>query len=170
MGLETAAIIGYASVAASLAGAGISAYSSHQQGKAQERMAHHNAKIAQNAANNEALAASENAKRQRDENRRRLASIRGKMAKSGVNTGAGSAVDVLGTASSELELQALDLFRDSEIRRRNFQSQGAMSLFEGSQAKAAGNINAIGSLISGAGSAADSYVSGYDSGVFRTAS
>lgn len=168
MAVATTTVLAYAAIAATLAGAGISAYSAHQQGKAQEQMGKYNAKVAENAALNEAQTAAENAKRQREQNRRQLASIRARMAGGGQQIGAGSALDVLGTASSELELQTLDLFRDSEARRRQNLSQASMSRWEGAQAARAGNLNAMGSLLSGAGSASHNYVQYTQSGVLKT--
>lgn len=166
MGVETLAI---ASIAASLAGAGFSAYSSYQQGKSQEAMGEYNAKNLENAATAEADVSAENASRQRDANRRQLSAIRAQQAGSGVVTNRGSSLDVLGTAASELELQTLDLFRESGARQVGYANQAAVGRWEGSQAATAGKIGAIGSLIGGGMSALNSYQSGKQSGVFRTA-
>lgn len=134
-------------------GAGVSAYGQYQSGQAQEDMAKYNAKIQADAANNEAQAGAENARRQREENRRRLATMRTRIAGSGVNIGAGSSLDVLGEAAGELELQALDVFRDSDARQRQLKSQSVLTSFEGKQASRAGTIGATGTLISGLGQA-----------------
>lgn len=166
MGVETLAI---ASIASSLAGAGISAYSSYQQGQAQDAMANYNAKNAENAATAEADVASENATRQREANRRQLSAIRAKMAGSGVVQSRGSSLDALGTAASELELQTLDLFRESDARQVAYGNQARVGRWEGEQAAQAGKIGAIGSLIGGGFSAWNSYQDGKNVGVFRTA-
>lgn len=168
MGLDVLTIAAYASIATSLAGAGYSAYASHQQGKAEEKMANYNAKLAQQEARNAELTAQENAKRQRKENRHRLAAIRSKVAKSGVAMGTGSPLDVLAQTAGNLELEALDLFREGELRRRSLLNQASMSVYQGQQAKSAANTQAIGSLIGGVSSAAGGVMSGYQSGVFRT--
>ena len=152
-GLEVLAI---ASIA-SMAGAGISAYSSYQQGKAQEAMGERNAKIAENAAANEALAAAENAKRQREHSRRQLAAIRSQMAGSGVQMSTGSSLDAIGLAASEFELQAMDLFRDSTARQMEYQNQSVTQRWEGKQAATAGRFTAFGTLLSGAGTVAKGY-------------
>jgi len=146
-GLEVLAI---ASIAASAAGAGISAYSSYQQGKAQEAMGKRNAKIAENAATNEAQAAAENAKRQREQSRRQLAAIRSQMAGSGVQMSTGSSLDFIGQAASEFELQAMDLFRDGTARQMAYQNQATSERWQGGQAAIAGKYKAAGTLLNGA--------------------
>lgn len=152
MGLELG-VLAIASMATTLAGAGISAYSSYQQGKSQEAMANRNAKIAENAAENEALAAAENAKRQREHSHRQLAAIRSQMAGSGVQMSTGSSLDTIGQAASEFELQAMDLFRDSNARQMEYQNQSVTTRWEGKQAAITGKFGAVGSLLGGAGSA-----------------
>ena len=153
MGVETLA---FAAIAASLAGAGISAYSMYQQGQAQEAMGKYNAKVAENQATAEADVAQENAKRQREMNRRQLSAIRAKMAGSGVSQSQGSSLDVLGSAASELELQTLDLFREGEAKQISYRNQAGMDRWQGKQAAQAGTIGAIGSLIGGVASTGQS--------------
>lgn len=165
MGLEVAAIAG---LAVSLAGTGLSAYSSYQQGKSQEAMAKRNSAIASNAAANEAAVAAENASRQRNQNRRQLSAIRARMAGGGTQIGMGSNLDTQAAAASELELQAMDLFRAGGARANHYQNQAAIGAWEGGQYGQAGTIGAIGSLIGGAGSAYGQYSDMKNSGVFRT--
>lgn len=142
-------VIAIASIA-SMAGAGISAYASYQQGKAQEAMGERNAKIAENAALNEAQVAAENAKRQREQNRRQLAAIRSQMAGTGVQMSTGSSLDAIGQAASDFELQAMDLFRDSTARQMTYQNQATMERWQGGQAAMAGKYSAGATLLSGA--------------------
>ena len=165
MGLSALA---FASVAASLAGAGISAYGNYQQGKSAQAMTKHNAKIATTAASNEAATAQQNAIRQREASRRQLSNIRARMAGSGVQQSTGSSLDVLGESASELELQAMDLFRSSDAKQRQYGNEAAMTTWNGDQTAQAGKIGAIGSLISGAGSFASNYSSSKSSGLIRT--
>ena len=49
MGLETATLM-YIAIGASVAGAGVSAYSSYQSGKANQRINEYNARVAEQAA------------------------------------------------------------------------------------------------------------------------
>lgn len=146
MGVEALAL---ASVASSLAGAGISAYSNYQQGAAQKQMANYNASLAANQAKQVQAVAAENASRQRDMARRQLSSMRSRMAAGGVSTATGSSLDTLGNAASDLELQTLDAFRESEARQTALRNQANMSKWQGQQAGNAGSIGAVGSLING---------------------
>lgn len=156
MGVETLA---FAAIAASLAGAGISAYSTYQQGKAQEQMGQYNAKIADNQASHEADVSHENAKRQREMNMRQISAIRARMSGSGVNMAQGSSLDVIGAAASEFELQTLDLFREGEARQVAYRNQAGIDRWQGKQAKQAGKIGAIGTLIGGVAQAGQSLYS-----------
>lgn len=165
MGLEVAAIAG---LAVSLAGTGIAAYSSYQQGQSQEAMAKRNASIASSAAANEAAVAAENSSRQRNQNRRQLSAIRARMAGGGTQIGMGSNLDTQAAAASELELQAMDLFRDGDARANQYRNQAAIGSWQGEQYGQAGTIGAIGSLIGGASSAYGQYSDAKSSGVFRT--
>ena len=163
MGLEVIAI---ASIAASLAGAGISAYGSYQQGKAQEEMGKYNAKNAELAAASEADTAAQNSIRMRQQSQRQLSAIRARMASGGVRQDTGSSLDVLGEASSSLELQALDMFRESRAKQTAYQNQAGMEIWQGNQAMSAAKIAAGSSLIKGVGQAGSNAVGFRQSGVF----
>lgn len=156
MGVE---VLAFASIAASLAGAGISAYSMYQQGQAQEAMGQYNAKVAEQTATSEADTAQENAKRQREMNHRQLSAIRARMAGSGVSLSQGSSLDVLGAAASELELQTLDMFREGEAKQIAYANKAGIERWQGEQAATAGTIGAIGSLIGGVASTGQSMYS-----------
>lgn len=156
-----------ASVASTLIGAGVSAYSQYKQGKAQKQMANYNAAMAEREANIEAQVSGENAIRQREMNRRQLASLRGKMAASGVSMTGGSSLDVYAQSVSEYETQVLDIFREGQLKQDRLTNQAALSRYEGKQAYSAGKIGAIGSLIGGAGRAASNIYSIRYSGGFK---
>lgn len=166
MGIETTALIAYASLAASLAGAGISYYSQRKQAEAQEDIGAYNAKVAAQAAENEADVARENTKRMREANRLKLERIRGMQAKSGIQIGTGSALDVISEVAGEHELQVLDFFRESEQKQRQLASQGAMSMWEGGQGAQALRTQSVGTLFSGVSSAFGSYTSSKNAGLF----
>ncbi len=152
MAVATSTIIA-ASVVASIAGAGISAYSVYQEGQAQEDMAKYNAKVATNEAVNESAVAGQNAIRMREMNKRRISAIRNQMAGSGVLMSSGSSLDTIAAASSELELQTMDMFRESQLKQTAYQNQAKLSMWQGKQASQAATIGAIGTLLSGAGQA-----------------
>lgn len=160
------AVLPAISLVGTLAGAGMSFYGQRQAAKAQEKMGEYNAQVAENAAKSEAEAGAENAKRKREQNQRVLSGMRARMAAGGANAGTGSSLDVLGDSASELELQALDMFRDSDARTRQHGAQAEMSRYNGQQASAASNYAAMGSLISGVGSAASGYANASYAGAF----
>lgn len=153
---------------AAVAGGTVAAISAKEAGDAQEAAGKANAQIALNNANAEAEVAAENAKRKREDNRRQLAAIRARMAGGGVQIGTGSSLDVLDTAASDLELQTLDMFRDSQARQVQFGNEAKVQKWTGAQAASAGKIGAVGSLLSGIGSASSGYTKYKDSGVIQT--
>jgi hypothetical protein len=162
MGLE---VIGIASAAASLAGAGISAYSSYQSGKSQKALADYNANISEQNAADQATTDAENAKRSREANMRQLGMIRAKMAKAGVLVSGGSSLDVLGEAASEYELATLDAFSEGVKKQDAYMNEANSYRYQGKQAETAGKIGAVGSLLSGVTSAASSAFSFKQTGV-----
>ena len=139
---------------AAVAGGVTAAVAAKQAGDAQDEAAKANAKIANNNATAEAQAAAENAVRKRQSNQRQLSVIRAKMAGQGVQVGTGSALEILGESASELELQTQDMFRESQAKQVQYANQASSSLWEGKQAKAAGNLGATVSLIGAVGSGA----------------
>jgi pyruvate/2-oxoglutarate dehydrogenase complex dihydrolipoamide acyltransferase (E2) component len=151
-----------------VAGGTIAAVNAKKAGDAQEDAAKANAQIAQNNASAEAAAAAENVKRRRESNQRQMSGIRARMAGGGTNIGTGSSLEVLGTSASELELQTLDMFRDSEAKQVQYQNGAAVDLWSGKQAAAAGRLNAAGSLIESVGRAAGSASPAKSSGVIAT--
>ncbi len=155
---------------AAVSGGALAAVSAKQAGDAQEDAGNANAQIAANNASAEADAAAENASRKRADNRRQLSAIRARMAGGGVQIGTGSSLDVLDTAASELELQTLDMFRDSSARQVQFENEARVQQWTGKQASRAGNIGAVGSLLSGIGSASSGYGDYKSSGVIATGS
>lgn len=147
MGLvETAIIIG---TVASAAGAGVSAYGSYQQGKAQRRMAEYNAKVAEANAKVAERDGREIANAQRRRNERILASQRASSAKSGV-TGVGTSLIVAADQTMQLELDALETERQGEIQGYNLRQQAKLDRAGGNAAYKAGLWSAGGTLLSGA--------------------
>lgn len=151
-----------------LAGAGLSAYSTYQQGKAEQAMANRNADIADAAAKNESLAAAENSKRIREDNHRQLATIRANMAGSGVSGSSGSFLDTIGQTASQLELRTMDMFRDSEAKQVQYGNDADITRWQGAQAMQAAKLKAIGSLIGGVSSMAGNMSSMGQMGILRT--
>jgi len=100
-GVSAAAMAAYVSAAAAAVGAGVSAYSSIQAGKEQERVAAANARMAEYQAKQAKQAAEVRATQYAREAKRRTASIRAGFAASGVSTAEGTPLLVLMESAEE---------------------------------------------------------------------
>jgi len=141
----------------SAAGAGYSAYSSYQAGKAQaeyqEGMAQYNAAVARNEALREQQTREVDSKEERREALRRRERIRAMYAKSGVLL---SGTPELFLAEQALvdEVNILNRDRESAYRAANMQSGALMTLHQGEAAakmsRAQGTAGAISATLQGA--------------------
>lgn len=149
----------YASMAAALAGAGVSAYSSIQQGKSAEAQAEYNAKQAELQAEDAQLRGGIEANRKRQEVRRVLAAQQTKLAANGVDTASGSALNLFADTSREGELDAQTAYANAMREAYGYQSQATSYRFSGKASKSNAYGQAAGSLLSGAGKALDTWTS-----------
>lgn len=149
----------YASMAAALAGAGVSAYSSIQQGKSAQAQAEYNAKQAEIQAEDAQLRGGIEANRKRQEVRRVLAAQQTKLAANGVETSSGSALNLFGDTSREGELDAQTAYANAMREAYGYQSQATSYRFSGKTAMSNAYGQAAGSLLSGAGKALDTWTS-----------
>lgn len=150
MGLEALAI---AAITTSVVGTGVSAYNQYQAGKAQNRIAQQNA----NNEEIEAAAAERDARifanNQRAQGEKLLARQRALYAKSGVVM-EGTPLLVQADTAAELEKEALEIERQGELTGYRRRAQARLDRMQGASAKRAGRYGAIGTILSGAGSAA----------------
>ena len=174
MAIATTTIIVLVAVLA-VAAAGVSAYASYQQGQSQKRMAEYNAKIRDSQAKSleQSSTASQQqaayeAQQTRERKTRLLATQRVSYLKSGVEI-SGSALDVMNDTATELEMDALTSIYKGQISGGQYsygadveRAGGAMSRMGGKTAAEQGNYAAVGSLLSGAGSAVG-YAGAYQS-------
>jgi hypothetical protein len=144
----TAVAMGIAA-AASVAGAGISAYGQVQAGKSAKRAAEFNAKQRELDAAGAELESREATRRLRDRNEKLLSRQRARIGKSGVIE-EGSPLLLMAEDAGMLELEALDARRASLIEQTQMDQAGQMAIFQGENAATAGKIGAGASLISGA--------------------
>ena len=150
-----------------VAGAGISAYSSYQQGVSQQNMANYNARIAsQNAALTvEQMDISQREKgitqaRQRRETEKVLSSQRAKFAKAGVEM-AGTPLMVAADTMYESDLDSLAIQYSSTVeqgqllaKEAGLRQEASLQKMSGKAARDAGYLGAGSSLLSGIGTAA----------------
>jgi hypothetical protein len=153
-GLETLAIIG---AAAAVAGAGVSAYASYEQGQAQRKAYKYNAAVTRNQAEIAQQQAAHAARQQRERDRRIQARARAIQGISGVEVGEGSSllVDIDNARQAELNAQAAKY--EAEARRRNMLAGAELGEYQGGVAAQQATIGAGATLLSGLGSAASGY-------------
>lgn len=177
MGLDpvTWALIGAATAAvASATTGGIVAYQQYQQANEaqdyaakaaeneaayQQEMMDYNAKVAEQQAKDVEAEAAEVEKRKRAENERFLGMQRALYGKSGALLSAGTPLAVLGDTAANLEMEALDVRRQGQVRAMDLRSQGRMYSYQGQVAGSQGGYykkDYTGSLLGGIGSAVGS--------------
>lgn len=159
-------------LAASVASAGVAAYSSIQQGKAAERAAEYNAKVDQiNAA--EAIRQQDTVREQAAIDRRRLAAemrgARGQAVASaaamGLDPNFGSSADLVGDIEqgyridkSIINRNEQESIRALDMQAAGFKNQATLSIMEGKAAKQAGYLGAAGSLLQGASAISSRFI------------
>jgi hypothetical protein len=142
------------SVISSIAGA----ISAQNAADAQSEALDYNASI----MDKEAMAERESAKfeetRQREANAKLMARQRVAYATSGVDLSEGTPLEVLGSQAGEMEMDALAIRYNGEIKAKKNESQAAIYRLQSQQAQRAGFANAGSSLLTGIGSAATSMI------------
>lgn len=167
MGLETATLM-YIAIGASVAGAGVSAYSSYQSGKANQRINEYNARVAEQAALDKERDGKIIANATRANNERIQSRQRALFAKSGVVGGTGSPLMVMAEQAAQLEMGALDAERTASNESSSLRTQAVLDRMAGKAARKAGALNAAGTILSGAGQAGSMYAAGRADGIFKT--
>ena len=158
----------YASMAATLAGAGVGAYSSYQQGKSAEAQAEYNAKQAEAQAADAQLRGGIEANQKRQEVRRAIATQQTQLAANGVETSSGSALTLMGDTAREGEIDAQTAYANAMREAYGYQSQATAYRFSGKTAKSNAYGQAAGSLLSGVGKAMDKWPAGKGSSLTDT--
>jgi hypothetical protein len=140
-----------------VAGAAISAYSQHQQAESEAEVARNNAKLAgmqrSDALRRGTWAASE----VMAEGRRKTASARTAIAANGIDSTTGSMADLLTASSINARIDA-DTVRANAVRAAwGFGNEADDHLARAHMAKRSGYLGALGTGLSGVGSAAGHY-------------
>jgi hypothetical protein len=149
MGIETAALVGYAAAAASVVGTAVSVYSQMEQGKEADRIA---AQQQQQAAQDAQFAASEaqlQARAIRKAADRQRAEARGALSASGVVVGVGSAEQIDQEIAADGEEDALMAIYDGTNRSRNIRQAGEISSSRSRNAANASRYGAATSALQG---------------------
>ena len=154
----TATTLAITGIVLAAAGAAAGAVSSVQAGKREEAAGKYNAAVGRNNALNAQRAAQFEASRIEKRNRLILGKQRAAYLKSGVDL-SGSAEDVILDSMTEGELDILAAKYEGLTASQSFESRARLAEFEGSQARQAGNVAAVGSILSGASRATNTYSS-----------
>ena len=156
MAFVTATVLGYAALAASLAGTGLAAYGQMQQAKTATNTANYNAKLQENQAIQADMEARENARRTREKNLLFAGTQRAAIAASGAAF-EGSPLEVLAYSAGKFELEAQDEARAARARYALGFNRAGETRLEGEAQAGAYQTAAAGTILSGASSFAGQY-------------
>ena len=146
-----------AAIAATVIGAGVSAYGQIQQGKTANMLAQRNAQIMNRNATIAQQNAEFNAKLQEREDRRKRAGQQAGLQASGIEIYEGSNLIAFANQEWTDELNAELIRRGGQNEAADLRMQAGVTIAEGQAAKSAGYASAGGSLLTGLGSAGVSY-------------
>lgn len=159
MGLETTALLAWASVAVAAVGTGYGISASLAAGEDAKRAADFNAAVEENNALASAQQAQYEADRVNKRNRILMGKQRAAYAKSGVV--GGSQHDVEFDSMMEAELDRMAVLYTGRIASNAHRSSSQLARLQGQNAKASGQRRAMSTLFSGAGDTLDAYGSAY---------
>ena len=137
--------------------AGASIYGQQQAASAASDAADYNDQLAQAEARNHQLETSEAIKRQRETNRQQLATLRNRLASSGVSASTGTPLAILGEGAGNFELAIQDAARQSAMEAAAIRAKGKMGLWDAKTTQAAANIGSVGSIAQAAASIGKDY-------------
>jgi len=156
-----------AAIAATVIGAGITAYGQIQQGKTANAIAQRNAQIMNRNATIAQQNAEFNAKLQEREDSRKRKNQQAGLQASGVEIYEGSNLIAFANQEWTDEINAELIRRGGENEAANLRMQAGVTIAEGQAAQTAGYTAAGGSLLTGIGSAGMDYRVGKKTGVFK---
>jgi len=162
-GIETATLL-YMAIGTAVVGTAVAAYSSYQQGKAEQAGYDYNAQVATANAETAKTKAYLDENQQRDRLKRLMGTQRTLYAKAGVDLTSGSPLMVLADTASEGEKTALNIRYGGEVSAAEQFNQAQIDRFYGSQASSAGTLKAVSTVLTGLGSTGMGYAT-YKSGL-----
>ena len=151
---------GWFGVVAAVAGAGLSAYSSYQQGQTAKAAAEYNQEMQVRAAKDATARGAIAAAEHRDKVRRLIGEQAASFGASGVSLASGTPLKIMEETAGLGELDALRILNNAQREAAGYSAQSVLTDYEGKQAKKAGTISAGASLLSGASSAYYGYKKG----------
>jgi hypothetical protein len=128
---------------------------------AQKQALDYNADVMDAQAQSEREAAAFAETQQREQAAKLRARQRVAYASSGIDLSEGTPLEVLGQQAGEMEMDALTIRYNGEIKAKQSESQAAIYRMQGAQAQRAGFANAGSSLLTGLGGAATTAMNAY---------
>lgn len=179
MAVTTATVLGIAAMGTAAVGTGMAYYGQKQQAKTagavgeyNARTGEYNAKLAEASALQVELDGRENIRRKRVENQRFQSTQRSRFAKAGV-TEEGTPLEVMSETASFLEMDALEINRQAQIRAAQLRAQGQQhqvgSMFDRAAGQAEASAHRMGAtmtLLNGASNMAGTAYGLKKSGAF----
>ena len=156
-----------AAIAATVIGAGVTAYGQAQQGKTANALAQRNAQIMNRNATIAQQNAEFNAKLKEREDRRKRAGQEAGLQASGIEIYDGTNLIAFADQEWTDEINAELIRRGGQNEAANLQMQAGVTIAEGQAAKSAGYTSAGGSLLTGMGSAGMDYAIAKKTGIFK---
>jgi hypothetical protein len=153
-GATTATFLAIAGVAASAIGTGVAIMGQMQAASAQASAANYNAEVARNNAIAAQQQARQNELIQQQQSRQKIGGITAAYGASGIDSGSGSALDVLGSSAANAELDRQTLVFNGALQAAGYGDEAALDAARAGSAKTAGLTSAAGLLLSGGAKAA----------------
>jgi len=165
--MTVAAIAVAASAVVGAAGAARAGDASQKQGEFQAQVSRNNAIIAEQNADYAVRAGQAKAAQESMQGAAKIGRIRAAIGASGVDVNTGSAADVQESQAVQSSLDVETIMHNAQLEAygyrtqgKSFEAQAILDKAAGDEAKSAGNIAALGTLIGGAGSAAATWTKG----------
>jgi hypothetical protein len=146
----------YIAIAVTVIGAGIAYTGQQQAAKAAEQQGDMEKDAAEQSARNLEIQTAETVRRERLNNRRRLARLRSSMNAGGV-TMSDSSMDVFAETAATQELAIQDIGREGNLQSQNKRAAGNMAQWESKALASATRVQSYGTLLSSASSATTTY-------------
>lgn len=130
---------------------GVQALGALSSGESQSEALGYSADVASNNATLALQAGDMNARRQQMLSSQKIGAERAGYGASGIDSGSGSALDVLGSSAMNGELDKLNILHGAQVQAINFENQAAIDRSQADSAKNAGLFGAAGALAGGVG-------------------
>lgn len=137
----------------SLAGAGLSAIGTLQAADARSKAADYEARISEEQAGQVEVAAAERARMTRKAGRQLTGTEAALYAKSGVQVGTGTPLEIMAASAREVELDALKTEYAGRVEATNLRRQAVLTRYGAKIGKREASIGSVGTLLSGGGRA-----------------